>query len=224
MTPCRHLCFVVCLCFTPSLVNADAYRCTANGRTVYSAKPCAAEDAGRIAAGMTVKQVEQAWGKPAETYLDNDFQVQTERWTYIHDGAVTNVFIRNDAVAWIDGPHPVLVANDANIGVWVAALCLLVLLGGLVFFNVAVSAGVLRNSSYGWVAKPLQLAFVWLVPVFGALVVSSFLRKPEPLGVGERIAWSVLRFFENHGAGIDHGWSGADPGSGPDPGSGHDQW
>src|SRR5271169_763066 len=106
MTFCRFVWLIACLCLVPSLVSADVYRCTENGKSVYSDKPCVGDmvknpipttplstvgavpidlqieaDAGRIAVGMTVKQVEQAWGKPAETSTDKDAQGKTQRWT-----------------------------------------------------------------------------------------------------------------------------------------------
>ncbi len=132
MTVCRLVWLSTCLFLLPSLSSADIYRCTEGGKTIYSDKPCGGDmvknpapsapvstispipidlqteaDAGRIAVGMTMKQVERAWGKPATTRMDEGAQGITERWTYIRDGEETEIFIRSGAVAMIGGPYAV---------------------------------------------------------------------------------------------------------------------
>lgn len=61
---------------------------------------------GRVGVGMTATQVEEAWGKPAETHTDKDPQGKTtQRWTYIRQGDATDIYIRNGAVTKISEPR-----------------------------------------------------------------------------------------------------------------------
>ena len=131
MTFCRLVGLIAGLCLAPIPVSAEVYRCSEGGKTVYSDQPCVGDavkvpireaplatgratpvnlqneaDAGRIAIGMTTKQVEKAWGKPVETSTDQDAQGTTERWTYVRNGETTDIFIRNDAVSRIGAPRP----------------------------------------------------------------------------------------------------------------------
>jgi hypothetical protein len=127
---CARAGLLACLGLIPALASAEVYRCTDSGKTVYSDKPCGGDmtrvapptapappskpppinlqheaGMGRIAVGMTPLQVEEAWGKPAETGSSEDAKGTLQRWTYIRDGEATDVFIRNGAVAKISDPH-----------------------------------------------------------------------------------------------------------------------
>ena len=62
---------------------------------------------GHVAVGMTPQQVEEAWGNPAETGTDKDAKETTQRWTYIRNGDVTDIFIRNGAVSRISDPRAI---------------------------------------------------------------------------------------------------------------------
>jgi hypothetical protein len=132
MTFCRLVWLIACLYLVPSLASADVYRCTESGKTVYSDKPCVGDltkvpiqsaplpparaapvnlqyeaDMGRVALGMTTLQVEEAWGKAAETSRQKDGRVTTQRWTYIRNGDATDIFFQDGFVSEISGPGAV---------------------------------------------------------------------------------------------------------------------
>src|SRR5271167_4992080 len=117
---CRLVWLIACLRLVPSLAAADVYRCTENGKAVYSDKPCAGDTLkvpvpgaarsavdpayanlqneagmGRIAIGMTPDQLEEAWGSPAEKKTNRDAHGTTQRWTYIRNGDATDILIKN---------------------------------------------------------------------------------------------------------------------------------
>ena len=125
----RQACFLACalLLVTPTAV-AQIYRCVVEGRVVYTDRPCGAnsvpitvdpqggtapqqpQDApnpqreanmGRLAVGMTPRQVEQAWGKPASVGSEQDAQSTSELWTFIRGVETTLVHFRDGRVARI---------------------------------------------------------------------------------------------------------------------------
>ena len=124
----RRAWLIACLGFVPALSSAEVYRCTDSGKTVYTDQPCGGDMArvpppiaspppinlqneagmGRIAVGMTPLQVEEAWGKPAETGTREDAKGTLQRWTYIRNGETTDIFIRNGTVAKISAPRVII--------------------------------------------------------------------------------------------------------------------
>jgi outer membrane protein assembly factor BamE (lipoprotein component of BamABCDE complex) len=106
-------------------LGAEVFRCTIDGRVTYSDRPCGTsaakvviEDAptpkdadaltlqqqanlGRIAVGMTARQVEQVWGKPAELASEKDTTGTTERWIYNRSGETTTVQFQSGKVTKI---------------------------------------------------------------------------------------------------------------------------
>jgi hypothetical protein len=125
----RRACFLACalLLVTPPAV-AQIYRCVVEGRVVYADRPCAAnsvpiavdpqggtvpqqpKDApnpqheanmGRLVVGMTLRQVEQAWGKPASVGSEQDAQGTSEVWTFTRGAETTLVHFRDGHVAKI---------------------------------------------------------------------------------------------------------------------------
>lgn len=102
--------------------HAQVYRCTVDGKTVYSDKPCGAASKsvnvggntvaaptateqlqheavmGRIAVGMTAQQVERAWGKPRAINTDVRESGQREQWVYERDGGDAYVYLQNGRV------------------------------------------------------------------------------------------------------------------------------
>jgi Domain of unknown function (DUF4124) len=99
-----------CLCLGFVAVSgplaAEVYRCTTDGRVVYSDRPCSGPSTkieieqplapksneaqrlqneanlGHVVVGMTAAQTEQAWGRPREISSENDKTGSIERWSY----------------------------------------------------------------------------------------------------------------------------------------------
>jgi outer membrane protein assembly factor BamE (lipoprotein component of BamABCDE complex) len=110
---------VISLC---DRASAEIYRCTVDGRVVYTDHPCGAQSTkipiqpapparsieavnlqdeanlGRIAVGMTAAQVEQAWGRPAEITSERDSGGSADHWTYNRAGEITKISFQNSKV------------------------------------------------------------------------------------------------------------------------------
>jgi outer membrane protein assembly factor BamE (lipoprotein component of BamABCDE complex) len=118
---------IVCLgiAWTFGHASAEVYRCTVDGRVIYTDQPCGNQgtkisidsaptptigesinlqneaNLGHIAIGMTPTQVRQAWGSPAEITTERDNAGATEYWTYNRAGETTRISFQNGAVSKI---------------------------------------------------------------------------------------------------------------------------
>lgn len=116
----------VAIAFATPDAAGQIFRCTVDGKTVYSDRPCGGtvkrveiEDPsgpaagadldlrrevsmGRLAVGMTTAQVQQAWGKPAEIATERDGAGVQERWTYRKSGETTTVHFKAGQVSKLD--------------------------------------------------------------------------------------------------------------------------
>ena len=105
--------------------SAEIYRCTVDGRVVYTDHPCGVQSTkipiepapparsieavnlqyeanlGRIAVGMTAAQVEQAWGRPVEIATERDSGGSADHWTYNRAGEITKISFQNGKVSKI---------------------------------------------------------------------------------------------------------------------------
>jgi hypothetical protein len=105
--------------------SAEIYRCTVDGRVVYTDHPCGVQSTkipiepapparsidavnlqyeanlGRIAMGMTAAQVEQAWGRPVEITAEQDSGGSADHWTYNRAGEITKISFQNGKVSKI---------------------------------------------------------------------------------------------------------------------------
>ena len=103
--------------------SAEVYRCTVDGRVVYTDHPCGVQSTkipiepapparpleavnlqyeanlGRIAVGMTAAQVEQAWGRPVEITTEHDDGGSAEHWTYNRAGEITKISFQKGKVS-----------------------------------------------------------------------------------------------------------------------------
>jgi len=112
--------------FAVPCAAGDVYRCTEDGKTVYSDRPCrsgasktvpvpsseagAAAGApastpqneanlGRIAPGQTPAQVEQAWGRPKTRNIDTSKSGRSEQWVYDRPNSTGYVYFRDGVVS-----------------------------------------------------------------------------------------------------------------------------
>lgn len=129
-----------CLCLGFIAVSgaaaAEVYRCTIDGRVVYSDHPCGSQSTkieiepalapkpneaqrlqneanlGRVVVGMTPAQTEQAWGRPREISSENDKTGSVERWSYDRTNSVAIVQFEGGKVAKISSvrslPQPLV--------------------------------------------------------------------------------------------------------------------
>jgi hypothetical protein len=105
--------------------SAEIYRCTVDGRVVYTDHPCGVQSTkipiepapparsieavdlqneanlGRIAVGMSAAQIEQAWGRPAEITIERDSGGSADHWTYNRAGELTKISFQNGKVSRI---------------------------------------------------------------------------------------------------------------------------
>lgn len=121
----RSLSFAASLSFLCcATAGADVYRCTVDGRSVYSDRPCATGETrqvpvapgpsadaskaaylqreaslGRVAVGQTARQVELAWGRPTSVNVDTRPSGKTEQWVYRKGDSDAYVYIENGIVS-----------------------------------------------------------------------------------------------------------------------------
>lgn len=109
--------------FASGDATSEIFRCTVDGRVVYSdhrcgdqstkviieAPPPAKADAarnlqeeanlGRVVVGMVPAQVEQAWGRPVEINTERDSSGTVERWIYKRTDETTTVHFQGGKVS-----------------------------------------------------------------------------------------------------------------------------
>jgi hypothetical protein len=109
----------------PAPASAEIYRCTVEGKTVYSDSPCGNAPVivdvapspppaqpsspdlqyeagmGRVTVGQTPAQVEQAWGRPSAINTDVRANGLREQWVYRRDGANVYVYLEKGRVTSI---------------------------------------------------------------------------------------------------------------------------
>ena len=102
--------------------RAEIYRCIEDGKVVYADYPCGSRAAkvdvgpappatstetqkleqeaslGHVVIGMTPRQVERAWGRPAEIQTENDKDGASERWAYARGNETVNVHFQGGKV------------------------------------------------------------------------------------------------------------------------------
>ena len=139
----------MCACFGAAVIassptaHAEVYRCTVDGRIVYSDRPCGSQSTkveiestrppkpdqnqalqleaglGHVLVGMTPAQVETAWSRPREITSESDGKNTVERWAYDRSGEVVTVQFQAGKVSKITSvkgfaPAP-LVTTDARL-------------------------------------------------------------------------------------------------------------
>ena len=109
---------------------AEVFRCTVDGKTVYSDKPCGGTETrlridkgqreerfvqslqheanmGRVAVGQTHQQVVEAWGEPAARNIDMASAEGDEEWLYAQPAGRASVHFRRGMVSSFVVPEPV---------------------------------------------------------------------------------------------------------------------
>lgn len=110
--------------------TAEVFRCTVDGKTVYSDKPCGGTETrlridkgqgeerfvqslqheanmGRVAVGQTHEQVVEAWGEPAARNIDMASTEGDEEWVYTQPTGRASVHFRRGMVSSFVVPEPV---------------------------------------------------------------------------------------------------------------------
>ena len=108
----------------PSAAIAEVYRCTEDGKTVYSDRPCRSgasqrlatpsatstvggsvstpqseANLGRVVPGQTPAQVEQAWGRPKTRNIDTSKSGRSEQWVYERSDGTGYVYFKDGLVS-----------------------------------------------------------------------------------------------------------------------------